>query len=94
MTWHALRRIERDLADSDPRLNGIFLDFARQAGHGTMPRAEEIRTWPRHWPNRLGEILHCAVALMALACVMCLDGFRPGRSWIVPMLRVAPRRTY
>lgn len=84
LTQHALRQMERDLAASDPRLDELFLDFARQAGQGTMPPAEKIRTLRQGWVERLGEILRCAVTLMALTCEMCLAGFRPGRYWIVP----------
>lgn len=48
-----------------------------------MPPAEKIRTLRQGWVERLGEILRCAVTLMALTCEMCLAGFRPGRYWIV-----------
>lgn len=84
LTQQALRQMERDLAISDPRLNELFLDFARQAGRGTMPPAEKIRTLPRHWPDRLAEILRCAVALLAPASVMCLRGFRRELPWVIP----------
>ena len=42
----ALRGIERDLADSDPRLNAYFLSFAAHAGRPLMPRVEKIRARP------------------------------------------------
>jgi hypothetical protein len=39
-----LRDIARDLADSDPRLDELFLSFNQRASGGKMPRAEKIRT--------------------------------------------------
>ena len=42
----ALRGIERDLADSDPRLNAYFLSFAAHAGRPLVPRVEKIRARP------------------------------------------------
>jgi hypothetical protein len=36
----ALRDIARDLADSDPRLDELFLSFNQLASGGKMPRAE------------------------------------------------------
>jgi len=93
MNWHALHQMERDLADSDPRLSQLFLDFARQTGRSAMPRTEKIGILPSGWPDRLRESLRCAVALLALACAMCLGGFRPGQPWLVPMLRAGPPRT-
>jgi hypothetical protein len=40
----ALREIERDLADSDPRLDELFLLFTGMARGAKMPGAEKIRT--------------------------------------------------
>ena len=42
----ALRRIERDLASSDPRLNMLFSLFIRLAMDEKMPRVETVRTRP------------------------------------------------
>lgn len=80
MTRQALRRLERDLADSDPQLNELFLLFAQQAGPGAIPRAEKIRTWRA----RLLEIVRWVAALIALTCVLCPTGFRRGLPWAIP----------
>ena len=42
----ALRGIERDLAESDPRLNAYFLSFDSHAGRPMMPRLEKIGKGP------------------------------------------------
>src|ERR1700760_4711782 len=42
----ALREIERNLAESDPRLDELFLSFAERAGRAEMPRAQEMRSAP------------------------------------------------
>jgi hypothetical protein len=44
----ALRRIERDLARSDPRLNALFLALTGLGRDKEMPVTEQIRTGP-HW---------------------------------------------
>jgi hypothetical protein len=43
-----LRRIERDIAASDPGLDALYLGFARRTGGRDMPRMEKIdrrRRW-------------------------------------------------
>ena len=40
----ALREIERDLADSDPRLDDLFLLFTGMARGAKIPGTEKIRT--------------------------------------------------
>ncbi len=50
----ALREIERDLADSDPRLDELFLLFTRLARGARIPGAEKIRTMPLRLLSRLG----------------------------------------
>jgi hypothetical protein len=50
----ALRRIERDLADSDPSLDALFLSFSATARGEKMPRVEKIRTGPLRLLARLG----------------------------------------
>ena len=42
----ALRRIERNLARSDPDLDRLFLSFASRAGRRWTPRVERIAPWP------------------------------------------------
>ncbi len=42
----ALRGIERDLADSDPGLDALFLSFASQAGRPVMPWVETVGAGP------------------------------------------------
>jgi hypothetical protein len=49
-----LGRIERDLADSDPRLDDLFLSFNQRASGGKMPRTEKIRTGPLGLIARMG----------------------------------------
>ena len=51
----ALRDIARDLADSDPRLDELFLSFNQLASGGKMPRAEKIRTRPLGLITRMGR---------------------------------------
>ena len=50
----ALCDIERDLADTDPRLDELFFSFNERARGGKMPRAEKIRTGPLGLITRLG----------------------------------------
>jgi hypothetical protein len=50
----ALGRIERDLADSDPRLDDLFFSFNHRARGGKMPRTEKIRTGPLGFLTRIG----------------------------------------
>ncbi len=38
-----LRRIERGIASTDPRLAGLYSMFARLSGMEAMPRAERVR---------------------------------------------------
>jgi hypothetical protein len=42
----ALRGIERDLAESDPRLNAYFLSFDAHAGRPMIPKVEKIGKGP------------------------------------------------
>jgi hypothetical protein len=49
----ALRGIERDLADSDPRLSMLFVSFAELAKGEEMPGMEKIRTRPLRLLGRL-----------------------------------------
>jgi hypothetical protein len=51
----ALRRIERELARSDPRLNALFLSVAGLGRGKAMPDAEMISTRPGWLPLRLGR---------------------------------------
>jgi hypothetical protein len=51
----ALRDIERDLADSDPRLDELFSSFIQLASGGKMPRAEKIGTRPLQLIARMGR---------------------------------------
>src|SRR5580693_8277630 len=50
----ALGRIERDLADSDQRLDDLFFSFNERARGGKMPRTEKIRTGPFGLITRIG----------------------------------------
>jgi len=50
----ALRRIERELARSDPRLNAFFLSVAALGRDKEMPEAEMIRSRAGWLPARLG----------------------------------------
>ena len=52
-----LHGIERDLADSDPDLDALFLSFASAAGRPEVPAAENIsarhlKVLSRLWPRR------------------------------------------
>ena len=51
----ALGDIARDLADSDPRLDELFLSFNQRASGGKMPRAERIRAGPLGLIARIGR---------------------------------------
>lgn len=51
----ALRRIERDLARSDPRLALLFLSLTGLGRGKEMPDAEMIRARPRWLATRLGQ---------------------------------------
>lgn len=48
-----LRGIERDLADSDPGLDALFLSFARHVTRREVPQAEKISHWPLRMLARL-----------------------------------------
>ncbi len=50
----ALGNIERDLADTDPRLDELFFSFNQRASCGKMPRTEKIRTGPLGLIARMG----------------------------------------
>ena len=56
----AFRDIARELADSDPRLDELFLSFNQRASGGKMPRAEKIRTRPLRLITRPGRREHPA----------------------------------
>jgi hypothetical protein len=43
----ALREIARDLADSDPCLDALFLCFNEQVSGEKMPQVEKVRSLPR-----------------------------------------------
>jgi len=51
----ALRRIERELARSDPRLNALFLSIAGLGKGKAMPEAEMIRARAGWLPARPGR---------------------------------------
>ena len=51
----ALRRIERDLARSDPSLNALFIALTRLGRDKEMPVTEQIPTGPHWLPARLGR---------------------------------------
>jgi hypothetical protein len=45
-----LRRIEGDLAASDPGLSAFFVSFSARTAGREMPQAERIASWPfRIW---------------------------------------------
>jgi hypothetical protein len=46
LRWRALSDIERELADSDPRLGELFLYFNERASGGKIPCTEKIRARP------------------------------------------------
>ena len=50
-----LRRIERDLARSDPRLNALFIALTGLGRDKEMPVTEQIPTGPHWLPARLGR---------------------------------------
>jgi hypothetical protein len=47
----ALNRIEKTVADDDPRLGPLFAIFTRLAAHEAMPATERVtaRSWRRIW---------------------------------------------
>jgi hypothetical protein len=51
----ALRRIERDLARSDPRLNALFIALTGLGRDKEMPVMEQIKTGPHWLPARRGR---------------------------------------
>ena len=51
----ALRRIERDLARSDPRLNALFLAITGLGRGKEMPATEQIGSKPLWLPPRRGR---------------------------------------
>ena len=51
----ALRRIERDLVRSDPRLNAVFMALTGLGRDKEMPVTEQIPTGPHWLPVRLGR---------------------------------------
>jgi hypothetical protein len=55
---HALRRIERNLARSDPDLDRLFLSFASRAGRRWTPAMERIAPWPLRVLARLRHGAH------------------------------------
>ena len=60
MSWRMGRRrvlgdIGRDLADSDPCLNELFISFNERASGGKMPGRERIRTGPLGMISRFGR---------------------------------------
>lgn len=58
----ALGDIERDLADSDPRLEELFLSFNERASGRKMPRTEKIRRGPLGFLTRIGDHVRPAPA--------------------------------
>ena len=53
--WRALRRIERDLVRSDPRLSALFMELTGLGRDKEMPVTEQIPTGPHWLPVRLGR---------------------------------------
>lgn len=51
----ALGGIARDLADTDPRLDELFLSFNERACGWKMPRSERIRARPLELIARIGR---------------------------------------
>ena len=51
----ALRRIERDLVRSDPRLSALFMELTGLGRDKEMPVTEQIPTGPHWLPARLGR---------------------------------------
>ena len=58
----ALRGIERELADSDPRLGELFLYFNACASGGKIPCTEKIRARPLGLLARIGHRMRPAPA--------------------------------
>jgi hypothetical protein len=54
----ALRRIERNLARSDPDLDRLFLSFTSRAGRRWTPPAARIAPWPLRVLARLRHGAH------------------------------------
>ena len=48
-----LRRIERDLAASEPGLAAFFRSFNSRSGESEMPRVEHVARWPFRTLDRL-----------------------------------------
>jgi hypothetical protein len=84
----ALRRIERDLANSDPRLDAIFLSFTVQTRGEKMPEAEKIRTGLRRWLIRLGRRADCYRADEDGGARPHCRLVWPGCWWSYPMLYI------
>ncbi len=60
MSWRpgrqrALADIARDLADSDPRLDELFLSFNQRAYGVRMPTTEKVRAGPLGLIARIGR---------------------------------------
>ena len=51
----SLRRIERDLVRSDPRLSALFMELTGLGRDKEMPVTEQIPTGPHWLPARLGR---------------------------------------
>jgi hypothetical protein len=53
----ALNRIEKTLADDDPRLGPLFAIFTRLAGHEAMPATERVTApqWRRRRIRRISR---------------------------------------
>ena len=51
----ALRRIERDLVRSDPRLDALFIELTGLGRDNEMPVTEQIPTGPHWLLARLGR---------------------------------------
>jgi hypothetical protein len=58
----ALSDIERELADSDPRLGELFLYFNQRASGGKIPCTEKIRARPLCLLARMGRRMRPAPA--------------------------------
>lgn len=91
LSWRrAVRGIEKDLADSDPRLQALFSTFTLFTRDAQRPRAERLLSGPAgvlalvwrtvrlHWPvvswRRLRWVVLCAAALAALVCTAAVTG--------------------
>jgi hypothetical protein len=62
LRWRALSDIERELADSDPRLGELFLYFNERASGGKIPCTEKIRARPLCLLARIGRRMRPAPA--------------------------------